>query len=107
MLTKAKVSWKQCTDLAKAMPDSDVVYMTRVQKERFPILSDYNRYHIFFVLPILFFLIFPRVKDLYIMDEKMMSLGRKNMILMHPLPSMFLLIKFSVFFHFTEQRRNQ
>jgi len=51
------------------MHDLDVVYMTRVQKERFPILEDYNR-----------------VKDMFIMDEKMMSLGKPNMILMHPLP---------------------
>lgn len=68
-LTKNGTKFTQCTDFAKAIPQADVIYMTRVQKERFPILADYMR-----------------VKDAYIMDEAHMQLGKPTMTLMHPLP---------------------
>jgi len=68
-LQKKGVQFEESADLSKYMKDADIVYMTRVQKERFPILEDYNK-----------------VKDLFIMDEKIMNLGKKDMFLMHPLP---------------------
>lgn len=68
-LAKKNTKFEECIDLSKEMHTCDVVYMTRVQKERFPILEDYNK-----------------VKDMFIMDEKMMSFGKSNMMLMHPLP---------------------
>lgn len=48
---------------------SDVLYCTRVQKERFPDLSHYER-----------------VKDAYVVDNAVMKAAKSNMIVMHPLP---------------------
>jgi aspartate carbamoyltransferase catalytic subunit len=44
-LKKNGTEYTQCTDFAKAIPEADVIYMTRVQKERFPLLADYLRYY--------------------------------------------------------------
>lgn len=49
--------------------DADVLYVTRVQKERFADLADYER-----------------MKDFYIVDEGLMRQAKEKMILMHPLP---------------------
>lgn len=51
------------------MKDLDVLYMTRVQKERFFNEEDYVR-----------------MKDFYILDEEKMAVAPKDMIVMHPLP---------------------
>ena len=51
------------------MGELDVLYMTRVQKERFFNEQDYIR-----------------LKDVYILDSEKMKLARKNMIILHPLP---------------------
>ena len=51
------------------LPELDVLYMTRVQKERFFNEEDYIR-----------------LKDFYILDENKMQLAKDNMIVMHPLP---------------------
>jgi len=69
ILDSYNVKYELGTDLNAIMPKADVVYMTRIQKERFAILDDYNK-----------------VKDSYIMDPKTMALGKEKMILMHPLP---------------------
>jgi len=53
----------------KIIADADILYMTRVQKERFFNEQDYIR-----------------LKDSYILDNAKMSLARKNMIVLHPLP---------------------
>ncbi|KAF2734952.1 carbamoyl-phosphate synth [Polyplosphaeria fusca] len=49
--------------------NTDVLYCTRVQKERFPDLAH-----------------FERVKDAYVIDNKVMKSAKANMIIMHPLP---------------------
>ena len=49
--------------------DADVLYVTRVQKERFTDLSDYER-----------------VKDFYVVDEALMAHAKAQMIVVHPLP---------------------
>ncbi len=49
--------------------DADILYMTRVQKERFADLLEYER-----------------VKDVYILREEMLSKARPNMKILHPLP---------------------
>jgi aspartate carbamoyltransferase catalytic subunit len=54
------------TDL---LASSDVIYMTRVQKERFGDIESYNA-----------------VKDLFIFDEATVTKMKKDAILMHPLP---------------------
>lgn len=51
------------------MPELDVLYMTRVQKERFFNEEDYIR-----------------LKDSFILDAAKMKLGRKDMLVLHPLP---------------------
>ncbi len=55
--------------LEEAMPMLDVLYMTRVQQERFDSIEEYNR-----------------LKDSYILDTKKMELANDNMIVLHPLP---------------------
>ena len=51
------------------MPGLDVLYMTRVQKERFFNEEDYLR-----------------LKDSYILDPQKMNLGKPDLVVMHPLP---------------------
>ena len=55
--------------LEDALPELDVLYMTRVQKERFFNEEDYVR-----------------MKDFYILDKKKMELAQQDMIVLHPLP---------------------
>ena len=59
----------ETTDLEAVMPELDVLYMTRVQKERFFNEEDYLR-----------------LKDSYILNPDKMKLAKKDMIVMHPLP---------------------
>ncbi len=49
--------------------DADVLYITRVQKERFADLSEYER-----------------MKDFYVVDDGLMAQAKQRMIVMHPLP---------------------
>lgn len=55
--------------LEKAIPDIDVLYMTRIQKERFSSPEEYASQ-----------------KDVYILDKKKLSLSKPNLKVMHPLP---------------------
>lgn len=55
--------------LEEAIPDLDLLYMTRVQKERFFNEEDYVR-----------------MKDFYILDKAKMALAREDMLVLHPLP---------------------
>jgi aspartate carbamoyltransferase catalytic subunit len=57
------------TDLTSALPTSDVVYMTRIQKERFKDLDEYHAH-----------------KDDYVLSENLMRLVKKTGTIMHPLP---------------------
>lgn len=61
--------WRETTSLEEAVPWLDVLYMTRVQKERFFNEEDYVR-----------------LKDTYILDAKKLEMARENLIIMHPLP---------------------
>ncbi len=63
------VEYKEVTKLEQALPDLDVLYMTRVQRERFFNEEDYVR-----------------LKDFYILDSHKMELAGKDMIVLHPLP---------------------
>lgn len=56
-------------NLDEAMPSLDILYMTRVQKERFFNEEDYIR-----------------LKDCYILDKKKMKLAKDDMYVLHPLP---------------------
>ena len=55
--------------LEDALPDLDLLYMTRVQKERFFNEEDYVR-----------------MKDFYILDKAKLSLAKDDMLVLHPLP---------------------
>ncbi|MBR1523508.1 MAG: aspartate carbamoyltransferase [Lachnospiraceae bacterium] len=63
------VSYKEVTRLEDALPELDVLYMTRVQRERFFNEEDYVR-----------------LKDYYILDSRKMELAGDDMIVLHPLP---------------------
>ena len=56
-------------DINEIVGDVDVLYITRVQKERFTDLSEYDR-----------------VQDQYVVDEDLMTKAKERMIIMHPLP---------------------
>jgi len=65
-----KIEVHEVSDLPATMPKLDVVYMTRVQRERFDSQEEYDK-----------------VKDSYIMDREMVvDHGKDDVVIMHPLP---------------------
>lgn len=68
-LLDKKIKIKETESLEEAVKTADVVYMTRVQKERFTDLKEYEK-----------------VKDAYIMTPQVLSRAKKKMLVMHPLP---------------------
>ena len=69
MLTEKKIAYEEGIRLEDCMPDLDLLYMTRVQKERFFNEEDYVR-----------------LKDFYILDKDKLSAAREDMLILHPLP---------------------
>ena len=69
VLDKKHIEYKEVTRLEDALPELDVLYMTRVQKERFFNEEDYVR-----------------MKDFYILDKKKLELAPSDMLILHPLP---------------------
>ncbi len=63
------IEYKEVENLDEAMPELDILYMTRVQRERFFNEEDYIR-----------------MKDCYILDKKKMKLAKDDMFVLHPLP---------------------
>ena len=63
------IEYKEVSTMEEAMPELDVLYMTRVQKERFFNEADYIR-----------------LKDTYILTPDKLEPAKKDMIVMHPLP---------------------
>ena len=61
--------WKEVESLEEAMPELDILYMTRVQKERFFNEEDYIR-----------------LKDSYILTPEKLVNAKKSMRILHPLP---------------------
>jgi len=68
-LQKLNIEFIQIGSLEEAIPQLDVLYMTRVQRERFFNEEDYIR-----------------LKDTYVLDSEKMALGKNNLIVLHPLP---------------------
>ena len=68
-LNEAGIEWKEIRNLEEAIPELDVLYMTRVQKERFFNEEDYIR-----------------LKDSFILRRNMLKSAKEDMIVMHPLP---------------------
>ncbi len=69
MLKEKNIPYEEVIRLENVMPDLDMLYMTRVQKERFFNEEDYVR-----------------LKDFYILDTEKMQLARNDMLVLHPLP---------------------
>ena len=69
VLQKNDIAFKETEDLESVMPELDILYMTRVQRERFFNEEDYIR-----------------LKDKYILDTNKMALAREDMLVLHPLP---------------------
>jgi len=66
---KNKIPIIEDTNLEKIIPQIDVLYVTRIQKERFPDLAEYAK-----------------VKGIYKIDLKTLKSAKKDMIILHPLP---------------------
>ncbi len=69
VLEKNHIPFQEVIRLENVMPELDLLYMTRVQKERFFNEEDYVR-----------------LKDFYILNKEKMELARKDMLVLHPLP---------------------
>ncbi|MDP4146019.1 MAG: aspartate carbamoyltransferase [Bacillota bacterium] len=69
VLVKNNIEFEEVSKIEDVIESLDVLYMTRVQRERFFNEEDYIR-----------------LKDSYILDDKKMKLAPKDMIVMHPLP---------------------
>ncbi len=68
-IKNAGLEYYQYTDLADVMEIADIIYMTRVQQERFPDPLEYEK-----------------VKNAYILENKMLENSKDNLRILHPLP---------------------
>ncbi len=66
---KNNIEYKEVTTMEEVMGELDIIYMTRVQKERFFNEADYVR-----------------LKDTYILDKSKLKLAKEDLSIMHPLP---------------------
>ncbi|MCI6858200.1 MAG: aspartate carbamoyltransferase [Eubacterium sp.] len=66
---KKNIPYKEVRTMEEVMPELDILYMTRVQKERFFNEADYVR-----------------LKDSFILDEKKLDTAKEDLCIMHPLP---------------------
>ena len=69
MLNEKGIPFKEVISLDDVMPELDLLYMTRVQRERFFNEEDYIR-----------------LKDFYILNKQKMALAKDDMLVLHPLP---------------------
>lgn len=69
MLKSKNIPYEEVIRLEDKMPELDILYMTRVQRERFFNEEDYIR-----------------LKDFYILNKKKMKLAPDDMLVLHPLP---------------------
>ena len=69
MLKEKGIAYEECISLEDSIAQLDLLYMTRVQRERFFNEEDYVR-----------------LKDFYILDKQKMELAKDDMIVLHPLP---------------------
>ena len=69
MLKEKNIPYEEVIRLEDTMPELDLLYMTRVQKERFFNEEDYVR-----------------LKDFYILDKAKMELSKPDVMVLHPLP---------------------
>ena len=69
VLERYGIAYEEVSSLDEAMPELDVLYMTRIQRERFDSQEEYDR-----------------LKNSYILDPGKMALAKKSMCVLHPLP---------------------
>ena len=69
VLEREHIPYTEVSSLEEAMPQLDVLYMTRIQRERFDDPREYER-----------------LKDSYVLDTQKMELAKKTMCILHPLP---------------------
>ena len=69
MIEKFGMDYEEVTSLEDALPKLDVLYMTRIQRERFTDPEEYER-----------------LKDSYILTEEKMALAKCDTSVLHPLP---------------------
>ena len=69
VLDKNNIEYIEIESLEEGIKNSDILYMTRIQKERFENQDEYER-----------------LKDVYILNEEKMKLAKMDTIVMHPLP---------------------
>ena len=69
VLKKCGIEYKQTNSLEEVMPELDILYMTRVQGERFFNEEDYLR-----------------LKDSYVLNTQKLQTAKKDLCIMHPLP---------------------
>ncbi len=68
-LDEAGVEWHEVESLEDAIPELDILYMTRIQQERFPSWEEYEK-----------------LKDSFILTRAMLKTAKEDMIVLHPLP---------------------
>lgn len=69
VMEKNGMEYEETASLEESMPKLDVLYMTRIQQERFADVEEYER-----------------LKDSYVLDVEKMSMGKADLIVLHPLP---------------------
>ena len=69
VLDKHQIPYKEVTSLEDAIPELDILYMTRIQRERFDDPAEYER-----------------LKDSYVLTAEKMDHAKQNMAVLHPLP---------------------
>ena len=69
VMEKNGMEYVETTSLETSMPELDVLYMTRIQQERFDNFDEYER-----------------LKDSYVLDVDKMKLAKEKMLVLHPLP---------------------
>jgi aspartate carbamoyltransferase len=69
MLKKSGIEYSEESELNKNMPEIDILYMTRIQKERFEDLNEYEK-----------------LKGSYVLTPEIVKLGKLRLRVLHPLP---------------------
>ncbi len=69
VLAPKKTQWNTCLTIEDSIADLDILYMTRIQKERFTDMEEYER-----------------LKNCYILNSEKMKLAKADMSVLHPLP---------------------
>ncbi len=69
VLERAGVNYEEVSDLESVLPELDVLYVTRIQKERFPDPAEYEK-----------------VRGSYVVTAKALAAAKEDLIVMHPLP---------------------